>query len=270
MSDPITPEAAREALGFLSEFAVDGGGGSPWHTVAAFIDQHAHPVTSERPEVVTLCGSTRFRDAFGAENRRLTLEGRIVISVGLFGHLEGLDIGTDDEPSAVKVMLDALHFRKIDLSDRIHVINVGGYIGRSTANEIAYAQRTGKRVTYMEEVCDAVLCRGRGTDEDCAECKTFAESKRKPVTSEAVSEALDAIESLIHDEYDGTHVLDGYLAHLATLRAALAQQDGMVMVPRAVLERDAREFECDPYGEYPAHLLRTYAPHLKPSEEESA
>ena len=102
------------------------------------------------PEVVTLCGSTRFRDDFNAENRRLSLDGRIVISLGLFGHLEGLDIGTDTEPTPVKVMLDELHKRKIDLADRVHVINVGGYVGSSTRSEIAYAELHGKPVTYLE------------------------------------------------------------------------------------------------------------------------
>lgn len=37
-------------------------------------------------KVITLCGSTRFRDAFMEAQKRLTLEGNIVISVGLFGH----------------------------------------------------------------------------------------------------------------------------------------------------------------------------------------
>lgn len=100
---------------------------------------------SGRPEVVTLCGSTRFRDAFEREQRRLTLEGRIVLSVGMFGHEEGLD-----ETSQVKVDLDQLHLRKIDLSQRVHVINAGGYIGSSTSREIAYAQQRGIPVTYLE------------------------------------------------------------------------------------------------------------------------
>ena len=37
-------------------------------------------------KVITLCGSTRFKDAFLETQKRLTLEGNIVISVGLFGH----------------------------------------------------------------------------------------------------------------------------------------------------------------------------------------
>jgi hypothetical protein len=37
-------------------------------------------------KIITLCGSTKFKDEFIAEQKRLTLEGNIVISVGLFGH----------------------------------------------------------------------------------------------------------------------------------------------------------------------------------------
>jgi hypothetical protein len=102
------------------------------------------------PEVTTLCGSTRFKDAFTEAIRRLTLEGRIVISVGLFGWDEGRpeDVLGED----VKAMLDQLHLRKIDLSDGIYVLNVGGYIGESTSREIAYARTHGKRIEYLEEV----------------------------------------------------------------------------------------------------------------------
>ena len=101
--------------------------------------------------VVTLCGSTRFKEQFESEMRRLTLAGCIVISVGLFGHTEGLDFGTDDNPSDTKVMLDAMHRSKIDLADSIHVIDVDGYIGGSTRREIEYAYANGKHVTYMSE-----------------------------------------------------------------------------------------------------------------------
>jgi dienelactone hydrolase len=101
--------------------------------------------TTPRPRVITLCGSTRFKQEFEAENRRLTLEGHIVISVGLFGHHE-----PDFDWGDPKVALDELHKRKIDLADQIHVINVGGYVGDSTRGEIHYAIDHGKRVTYLE------------------------------------------------------------------------------------------------------------------------
>ena len=105
--------------------------------------------------VVTLCGSTRFRDQFMEAQKRLTLEGKIVISVGLFGHSgdsevwDGMDEGT---LTKTKEMLDDMHKRKIDMADSIYVINVGGYIGDSTQSEIAYAIEHGKKVEYLEPV----------------------------------------------------------------------------------------------------------------------
>ena len=98
-------------------------------------------------KVITLCGSTRFKDQFLEEQKRLTLEGNIVISVGLFGHSGDYEVWTE----GIKEMLDDMHKRKIDMDDEIFVINVGGYIGESTRSEIAYAQRYGKTVNYLED-----------------------------------------------------------------------------------------------------------------------
>ena len=98
-------------------------------------------------KIITLCGSTKFKDDFMVEQKRLTLEGNIVISVGVFGHSDG-DVLTID----VKDILDDIHKSKIDLSDEIFVINVGGYIGTSTKSEIEYAKSTGKMVKYLEEI----------------------------------------------------------------------------------------------------------------------
>ena len=96
--------------------------------------------------VITLCGSTRFKDAFIKAQKELTLAGNIVISVGLFGH------SGDDEvwKEGTKEMLDDMHRRKIDMADEIFVINVGGYIGASTRSEIEYALAMGKPVRYLE------------------------------------------------------------------------------------------------------------------------
>ena len=104
--------------------------------------------------VITLCGSTRFKDQFMEAQKRLTLEGNIVISVGLFGHAgdaevwENMDEGT---LTRTKEMLDDMHKRKIDMADGIFVINVGGYIGSSTRSEIDYALANGKEVRYLED-----------------------------------------------------------------------------------------------------------------------
>jgi hypothetical protein len=96
-------------------------------------------------KIITLCGSTRFKDEFISEQKRLTLEGNIVISVGLFGHSGDSEVWSD----FTKKMLDDMHKRKIDLADEIFVINVGGYIGPSTRSEIEYAIKTGKSVKYL-------------------------------------------------------------------------------------------------------------------------
>ena len=98
---------------------------------------------TERPEVVCLCGSTRFKDEYLSEQERLTMEGKIFLTVGMFGHSDDVELSTDE-----KAMLDELHKRKIDLADRVHVIDVDGYIGDSTRSEIAYAERHGIPVTY--------------------------------------------------------------------------------------------------------------------------
>lgn len=106
-------------------------------------------------KVITLCGSTRFKDEFMEAQKRLTLQKCIVISVGLFGHSgdqevwENMDEGT---LTKTKEMLDDMHRRKIDMADGIYVINVGGYIGSSTRGEIEYAKATGKTVEYLEPI----------------------------------------------------------------------------------------------------------------------
>jgi uroporphyrinogen-III decarboxylase len=97
--------------------------------------------------VITLCGSTRFKDAYLEAQKRLTLAGNIVISVGLFGHSGDDEVWTE----GTKEMLDDMHKRKIDMADGIYVINVGGYIGQSTRSEIEYARSKGKTIEYLEE-----------------------------------------------------------------------------------------------------------------------
>ena len=97
--------------------------------------------------VITLCGSTRFKEQFLEAQKRLTLEGNIVISVGLFGHSGDDEVWTP----GTKEMLDNMHKRKIDMADAIYVINVGGYIGSSTKSEIEYAKRANKVISYLEK-----------------------------------------------------------------------------------------------------------------------
>ncbi|MBP5799406.1 MAG: hypothetical protein J6W43_05810 [Prevotella sp.] len=142
-------------------------------------------------KVITLCGSTRFKDEFLEAQKRLTLEGNVVISVGLFGHSGDDEVWTE----GVKDMLDRQHLAKIDLADEIFVVNVGGYIGESTRREIAYAEFKGKTIKYMEnskkvsiydnyaalrELHDA----GRISDEDFEKAGRDFDEKRKAAIAE--------------------------------------------------------------------------------------
>lgn len=106
-------------------------------------------------KIVTLCGSTRFKEEFERVQKQLTLKGYIVISVGLFGHAGDNEVWEDMDEGTVtqtKQMLDDMHKRKIDLADDIFVINVGGYIGESTQSEIEYAKACGKGIMYLENI----------------------------------------------------------------------------------------------------------------------
>lgn len=99
----------------------------------------------EKPEIVCLCGSTRFYETFQKENFRLTMEGCIVLSIGCNTKSdEGLKLIKED-----KIKLDELHKRKIDIADRVLVLNVNGYIGDSTRSEINYAIDHEKKIDYL-------------------------------------------------------------------------------------------------------------------------
>ena len=95
--------------------------------------------------IITLCGSTKFKEEFLQVQKKLTLAGNIVISVGLFGHSGDNEVWSE----GTKEMLDDMHKRKIDMADEIFVINVNGYIGESTKLEIAYALSKNKIVNYL-------------------------------------------------------------------------------------------------------------------------
>lgn len=130
------------------------------------------------PQIITLVGSSRFMQEHRNEQARLTLDGFIVIPMGMLGHCTpGFDMNGPQ-----KKMLDILHLRKIDISDRIHVVNPicrvcdvcgtiwrhdyvrvevcscgaileyiipAGYIGDSSKREIEYATRMGKEITWL-------------------------------------------------------------------------------------------------------------------------
>lgn len=100
----------------------------------------------EEMNVITLCGSTKYKDEYLMVNKWLTLQGNIVISVSMFGHVDKEPL-TQDE----KTILDQVHKNKIDIASEIFVINVDGYIGSSTKQEIEYADSKGKKIRFLTD-----------------------------------------------------------------------------------------------------------------------
>lgn len=104
-----------------------------------------------KPKVVCLCGSTRFYQEYQEVNYQRTLEGDIVLSVGFYPHAQnevhGGEVGIDAEQKRV---LDLLHLHKIRMADEVFFINVGGYLGASSLNELLYAFKLKKEITFLE------------------------------------------------------------------------------------------------------------------------
>lgn len=153
---------------FVSAYRPHGAVGPPWHasgdrryiirpkptiahTTKETTELEQGPMEPKRPQIVCLCGSTRFYDAFQQANYDLTMKGNIVLTVGHYPHAthkaHGESVGCTSEQ---KVALDALHKCKIAISDRVLVLNVGGYIGDSTRSEIAYATAKQIPIDYLE------------------------------------------------------------------------------------------------------------------------
>ena len=96
--------------------------------------------------IITLCGSIKFKIEFLKVQEELTLDGNIVFTPNFLNNRK------DEITLETKKMLDEMHKQKIDISDEICVINVGGYIGESTKAEIEYARTKGKKISYLESI----------------------------------------------------------------------------------------------------------------------
>ena len=95
-------------------------------------------------KVITLCGSIKFKEEFLKMQEKLTLDRNIVLTPNSFQSIKKEKINEQ-----TKKMLDEMHRQKIDMSDAIFVINVNGYIGESTKNEIEYAKSKNKEILYL-------------------------------------------------------------------------------------------------------------------------
>ncbi len=120
------------------------------------LDSHSNLLENPvgRPTVVCLCGSTRFSKAFQLANLNETLKGNAVFTIGCDtkGDDELFNDMSQEDMAELKERLDVLHFRKIDMSDVVFILNVGGYIGKSTQRELDYARALGKEIRFLEEV----------------------------------------------------------------------------------------------------------------------
>jgi hypothetical protein len=134
-------------------YNVKDSSGTYWEYAPSRFHQLYEPVKEENlPTIVCLCGSARFKDEFTKAELEETLAGNIVLTIGcsskpdteIFGHL------SESEFAETKHKLDGLHFRKIEMSDVVCILNVGGYMGESTRNELEHARKLGKTIRFLE------------------------------------------------------------------------------------------------------------------------
>ena len=97
-----------------------------------------------KPKIICLCGSTKFKNAFEKAIFEESCNGNIVLSVCCFAHADNLQLTQQQKEN-----FDKLHFSKIELADEILVLNVNGYVGESTRNEINYATSLNKKIRYL-------------------------------------------------------------------------------------------------------------------------
>ena len=112
-------------------------------------EQQAPQSADGAAKVVTLCGSTRFEAEFAAVNQRLTMQGHVVLSLGMFSLPDLPDHDWAVDSSDLKERLAGVHLQKIRMADEVYIVDPGGYLGESTRREIAYAESLGKPVRYL-------------------------------------------------------------------------------------------------------------------------
>ena len=101
-------------------------------------------------KVITLCGSSRFKDEFLRLQKDLTLAGHIVLSLPFFSHADAeFSKLPPNQLADIKEMLTEMHRQKIDMADEIFIVNADGYIGESTRDEIEYAKSKNKLIKYL-------------------------------------------------------------------------------------------------------------------------
>jgi len=101
---------------------------------------------TDKPKVVCIIGSSRFKNDHLGVAQRETLKGKIVLITGFFHHVDRVPIS-----SVMKRKLDDLQLRKVEMSDEVIVVNINGYVGESTMEQIEHASRLGKPISWLED-----------------------------------------------------------------------------------------------------------------------
>lgn len=97
-------------------------------------------------KIVTLCGSLKFQKEMMTIAEKMALEGYCILTP-VYPVLENVE---RTEKQLIKLKEE--HFKRIELSDAILVVNVNNYIGNSTNIEIEYAKEPGKEIMYFTDV----------------------------------------------------------------------------------------------------------------------
>lgn len=97
-------------------------------------------------KTVTICGSMRFADEMIKIATKLETERGFCVLQPVYG-FDG-KVLSGGELARIK----AAHYKKIDLSDAVYIVNIGGYIGQSVTEEIAYAKERGKEILFHEPI----------------------------------------------------------------------------------------------------------------------
>lgn len=109
------------------------------------------PTPNWKYPVVCICGSTRFKKETLEMAEKLSIEGHVILMVNCWNHADAFHEPQNEKDKAVKAMLDDMHLQKIRMSDYVLVMNIGGYIGKSTKAEIEYAKKIGKPIKWIEK-----------------------------------------------------------------------------------------------------------------------
>ena len=97
-------------------------------------------------KVVTLCGSMRY------QNEMIKIARNLEVTFGYCVLQCVYDFAGKNDTQKERDKIIKAHFKKIDLSDFIYVVNINGFISESTQKEINYAIKHDKEVFYHEEV----------------------------------------------------------------------------------------------------------------------